>query len=643
MGPRVSLIVSALLVALLLPATANAQDTLSLEVHVGFDAFYKTESWTPVRVTVSNLGADLQAELHFRDQHTGFDVSNVLYVYPVDLPAQSRKAFTLYLPLRGQRQLQVDLVDGQGRLLLTQRRSVEALDGQAMLVGVVASDPSLLNGLAGLSTANRQRVAVAHLGLEDLPPLPQAWNGLDVLVFNDVDTSRLSPAQQEALSTWLGFGGKLVVGGGPNAAQTIAGLQALLPFTETALQTLPHPLQGLQQFVQTRLEDRGPYPAAVPVDPGGYSLIWEGQASLVVGRPYNLGQVYYLAFDLGLAPLDVLGGHPDFLPKLLQPFEPVDGRFADPANWREMRSGLALISEQTLPTPRTVILYLVIYVLALGPLNYLVLRRLKRTEWAWFSIPAIILLFSAYGYVSGFRLRGGRPLVRQITVIQAEAGAPLADVASFIGVYSPFRADYQLQIDRPVLVESLYDPFGVNNELTVRAASPTRVENLRGDIGGMPAIVAHSSAPWPTFSADLRYDQATGKVQGTISNGTGQPLVDARLVVENVSTVLYVIDLGTLPPGQTAVDATVEQRRALDRFYDNPTGGPPDEVELVSKDITVRTMLGLGQGSQSRKRFVGSHLVGWQSGSPLAVDLVGARGDVRSDTLLLLGLPLATN
>jgi hypothetical protein len=303
------------------PTTA-AQTNLSLEVQIGFDSFYKINTWTPVRVLLANQGSDLQAHLRVLDDRVNFGASNILYVYPVDLPGQSRKEITLYLPLRGQRQLSVELVDRVGNLLLSQRQAMTAIEANGFLVAVVAGAPSLLNPLAGFKTIEEARVAVAHLDLGDLPTVLQAWQGLDMLVLNDVDTLQLAPAQLAALQSWIRFGGRLLVGGGPNTAQTIAGLTSLLPFSNVTVQTLPHPIAALKPFSSTAFEDRGPYVAAVPSQQTGTLVAGDVNQPLIIQAQRGRGQIYYLAFDLSLAPFDRLAGDPRFIPQLTGPFQP---------------------------------------------------------------------------------------------------------------------------------------------------------------------------------------------------------------------------------------------------------------------------------------------------------------------------------
>jgi len=205
-------------------STIQAQENITLEVEVGFDSFYKVGAWTPVRVEVVNAGsANLPVRLQVLDEAVDLGAPPVVYAHPLDLPAQSHKQVTLYLPLRGQHRLQVELAGAEGPPLLTRQVPVVPLEKEDFLIGVLASQPSLLNGLGNFKTNHGRRVVVAHLALEALPAAAEAWTGLDLLVFNGVDTGRLTPAQQELLQTWVRFGGRLLVGGGPNAAQTIAG------------------------------------------------------------------------------------------------------------------------------------------------------------------------------------------------------------------------------------------------------------------------------------------------------------------------------------------------------------------------------------------------------------------------------------
>jgi hypothetical protein len=634
------------------PQAGQAQANISLEIQAGFDSLYKMNVWAPIRVTLTNRGPDLQAQLRVTDDNSAFGAAGARYVYPVDLPGQSRKQFTLYAPLRGQNRLTVELVDPAGDLLHFEQSNVMGIGEEGFLIGVVASNPSLLNGLARFRTpgedAHEGQVAVAHLDLEDLPEIPQAWAGLDMLVFNDIDTSQLSPAQQAVLQSWTRQGGRLVVGGGPNAAQTIQGLTALLPFASVEVQTLAHPITSLQPFSSRRLENRGPYIAAIPVNSTGQILVKEANRPLIILTRRGAGQVYYSALDLSLAPLDRLAGDPLFMPRLVGAFRPRPEDIVERYDRNLIRNSLGLVPDQLLPTPAAVILYLVAYILVIGPVNYFALSRLKHREWAWFTVPAIILLFSSYSYFSSFRLRGGRPLVRQIMVMQGETGAALAEMTAFIGVYTPQRAEYALEIDRPVLVESLPDSYTLTSGITVIGQNSTVIEDLQGDIGGLPGIIARGHTPLPQITANLSYNQASQQARGVIINHTNQPISDALLVVGD-----QVVQLGDLPVGETQVNQTAALHDPYGNFYERlnysysySDSDAYDDKEmrellrLTSRDMALRAIFNSESDSDASPNLEQIYLVGWQEGSLLGVNLTNSSGDTISETVLLLRVPI---
>jgi hypothetical protein len=641
---------------MVIPSAAGAQDLLTLEARGGFDGFYKVNAWTPVQVTVSNQGANLRGELQIREDSPIPSATDILYTTPVDLPTQSRKQFTLYVPLRGNNRVVVTLLEEQGAAHTLTSEVMAPLAEEAFLVGVLASHPSLLNPLARIKTTDGDPVAVAHLSPDDLPTTPQAWAGLDMLVFNDFDTTQLSTAQLDALQSWVGFGGRLVVGGGPNAPQTIAGLKSLLPFSAVEIEALPHPLDSLQNLLPGASTDRGPYVAAIPVTPGGEILAREHDRPLLVSVRRGLGRVYYLALDLSLAPLDTSAGQSQFLRRFITDFRPQNGQLAPNADEDWLRDSLALIPGQTLPTPTVVCLYLCAYMLVVGPLNYIALRLVKRRELAWVTIPAIILLFSCYSYFSGFRLRGGRPMLRQITVVQAEIGAPLAAVDAFTGVYSPFRADYTLKFDQSALVESLGAEYQLGGEMTIATAGTTTVKNLRSDIGGMPTVLARSHAPAPKIIAHLRYDPLTQYVSGSVTNNTGQEITHAYLIIpyikEDVAyddtyvdlSPIYAAELGTLAVGETTVNNSfATSRESYSTFITITEGDDPAALDLVSRDMAMRALFNLtAYGGATALPPEAAYILGWQEGSPVGVTLEGSSNyDQMSQTLLLVGVTVA--
>jgi hypothetical protein len=333
--------------------------------------------------------------------------------------------------------------------------------------------------------------------------------------------------------------------------------------------------------------------------------------------------------------LDTLAGQSTFLPKVVNTFSSYRNHFFANNQWRGMRRSLTIIPDQTLPTPGTVMLYLGLYILAIGPVNYVVLGRFKRREWAWVSVPLIILLFCGVGYISSFRLRGGQPLVRQITVLQSKSQATVARVDTFVGVYSPSRTAYTLEIATAALVEDLADNNNFENKLAITSGNVTRVADLQADVGGMPTIIAHSQVSAPPITAQL--SQKGQMLQGTIVNNTGQEITDAYFIAGS-----DVAEIGTIPVGETQVNHRFVSFYGSNNFYDvNGQSNPRQALELASRDIALKTVLGIDNYGNGSLNISGLYLAGWQAGSPVEVTLTNSGSDTREETLLLVGLPVS--
>ncbi len=109
-------------------------------------------------------------------------------------------------------------------------------DATQLVVGIVAERPGDIVGDLDL-VPNQNNVAplTVALGIADLPERVEAWSTLDRLIWQDTDSSQLTPAQLDALRGWVAGGGRLVIVGGTVGPASIAALpDLLLPYRPTA-------------------------------------------------------------------------------------------------------------------------------------------------------------------------------------------------------------------------------------------------------------------------------------------------------------------------------------------------------------------------------------------------------------------------
>jgi len=487
----------------------------------------------PIRVEVQNTGADLDATIRasYTNTNNGITTTSV----QVALPSTSRKEFFLYvLPQGFLRNFSVSLLAGK-QVLQKVKLTVNCLTSENMLVGVLADNPAtygLINDIQPVTGFAR----VAQLKPADLPEKPQAWQSLSALIMSNIDTGTLTTEQKSALKSWLASGGTLLVTGGLKWQGTVAGLKDFLPVEVNGTKNV-NSLSALQAY----LKDPNPLEAGTvlsigQVHEGANVLVEQAGVPLLVQKPVGFGTVYYLAADPGLQPLSGWAGNQDFYTQLLG-FQPPIPRWSK-ASWYGYNANQALgaISELGLPSILYISCLMGIYVFVIGPLNYFVLRRFKRRELAWVTIPVLVIIFSFLAYGSGMFYRGATPILNRLVVAQAWDGVDQAHAHALVGIYSPVRARYDLDSTEHFLPQ----PFtggnanvqSSNNWTLVQEGSDTVLPDVRVEIGGMQAVALEGDLPSLPISHDLALtiDGTNPVVSGTIVNNSNVVLKDAMLV-----------------------------------------------------------------------------------------------------------------
>ncbi len=538
--------------AVFAPKTAVAQNNnVTLTASAGYDSYYKGEFWIPIHVSVANNGPDIEGSLQVV-VGTSFPGEAVVYNAPLSLPTQSNKRLTLYVSAnRYVSSFNVVLLDSTGDKIAednTDSLSLLALD--ALLYGVVSSDPGELEFLQNV-TGGRAEAAVAFLDVTDLPEIGVVWSALDVLIFNDVDTGQLTADQLNALRGWVSLGGQLVITGGANWQKTAASLTDLLPVSISSSESIAE-LPALSSFAGLPFRDPGPYVVATSSLQSGELLIHQDGLPLLARQPFGRGSVYFLALDPRLAPLLDWDGSE-------QVWYEIANRLPVLPTWGQRlrdgySAGTAVASNPSLAVPSTsqLVLFLIIYVVVIGPVNYLVLKRYNRRELAWVSIPALIFLFSSATYLTGFQLKGNTTLINQMSVAYGQVGAEQMRVQSLLGIYSPRRSTYDLILPGDVVAY----PFNRNSgsmEPAGAADAVTRgnelvLSDVVVDVGDTAAFLAESYRPMPDITAEvvMNITGARNELTITVQNNSDITLENAVLMLGFTT-----IRLGNLESGAT--------------------------------------------------------------------------------------------
>lgn len=620
---------------------------MTMEARALVQGHARTGSWMAIRVDLANDGPAFVGELRL----VGGTQGRTRFALPVDLPTTSRKAYTLHAqaPAFGS-SLEVALVADEK--VVTRRAVAFALhDPGQLVIGVVAERPGpLVAALGRLRDPAGPQPAVVQLTVADLPERPEAWSSLDRLVWQDVDAGRLSAEQLAALRTWLAGGGRLTIVGGSGGLGLLASFpDELLPFRPTVtLDVDPEAIRGLVGGTLPRGAEALPALAGSSAV-GARALASSGDRAIAGDRPFGSGAVTLAGFD----PSTPWLAESTSVDVLWASLVPARGTARTPLIVGDdgiLVSLLGTLPALALPSIEGLLLLLFGYILLIGPVNYLVLRRLDRREWAWVTMPLLVVGFTVAAFTIGFLLRGTDVIVNQVALVRAAPGTDAAQAQVYLGVFSPTRGSYEVGVPGGALLSAPYsgEGFGQGDQgLDVVQGDPARLRQLAVGYGTLRAIRAEAPVLAPRIEADLRLEG--DRVRGTIRNASALPLVKPAVVLGTA-----VVVLPDLAPGASA---TVDLRAQPDAFgralserifgqqQFSSDGGPASDFlrDQVRRQLVDALTYDPFVGSKGTLPSDGPVLLAWGRPGLFAVTVAGQEPRTAGETLYYLPLGLAAS
>ncbi len=387
-----------------------------------------------------------------------------------------------------------------------QKQLLTSVGVHDMLIGLIGQRRhGILQTNRQAISINEQASGQVYLQDKIARTAPWDWTGyasLDLLILYDPSWSEFHPHQLRGISEWVRNGGSLLLVYATNPPAADNPIAGLLPFVPTTPINVTIPKEVLSAWA---LRDETPEAiAASPIAGNPPSPAWRYDGRVEQGHLFAVGQVGFgrvgvLTFDPGNlsdvqktissrfwvgrcnAVLTEGVGAVDLeqirnLPELQRRFEgPVEyariprGRrlkFVEDAaaelkearqynNWRfqtgfTQSAGNAVMEHlYNIAQMRPLSIWWVIGLLTLlavllGPVDYLVLKRIERLPLTWVTSAGWIALFTLGAYFGVQVLRGGSMQVRTVSVIDGIQGQPGARATYTTGIFAPKSDDYPL-------------------------------------------------------------------------------------------------------------------------------------------------------------------------------------------------------
>jgi hypothetical protein len=588
--PQLLAALGLVLVTLCVACGFRASGAIQFDSFLGYDGVVPEAAWFPLIFEVKNDGPTF---------------TGTIEVVPGNFNSGQRQEVTLELPSGTMKRIVVPLFCTTRGLcsydarLLDEHRRVRAEQpgiqprnqtlGGVPLLGALTRNRSGTPVIKALPSQRKdfQPVSAAFLA-PMIPDNPLALEGMTVFYLNSERASELKEEQVQALFGWINAGGHLIVGieqAGDVSATT--WLKSLMPGDLKGTVSLAsHP--ELQKWLQSRdapldrqAEDEDASPgglgrapsetiaddykfemAAMPVIDTklreGKILLSAGETPLIVQSHRGMGKVTVLMFSPEREPLRSWANLPAFWSKLAD----VPPQWYDQAN-NKARGGWSSdgIFAAMLETSQVhklpigwLLLLLVVYLIVIGPLDRLWLKRIDRPMLTWVTFPAYVVFFSFLIYYIGYRLRAGESEWNELHIVDVLENGSRAELHghTYASLYSPGNQRYVISSAQryAALRGEFAGPWSGNAQQDDKMLVEQRGDGFRSDIF-VPVWTSQFLASdwWDTDTAPVNIS-LSGRLEQNptvkMENRTGINLTNLKIAVGS-----KIFNLGNLSSNQT--------------------------------------------------------------------------------------------
>jgi hypothetical protein len=482
------------------------QDVKITDVRVGFskgnDDYFKVGSWVPVYVDIEVLDQDFHDGRLFVEAADGDGVGTV-YILP-DTPgvfvskSEKTRTFVSYIKI-GSGTGDVDVtIKGYYGTRYVERRfhypeqrvpyvPVMPLPLRAVMVLGIGLPKGIEQGPSESLTTDPLAGPSLRVAFQtELAKLPEHWYGydsVDVVVLPTGGNWQGSIAQQlmldekrrQALEQWVQMGGHLIVSVSGNVTMVANAksfpLEPMLPAEIDPESTVKvDRLSSVRDLITKKTQEvasLGPV-ELTRLKPRQLSRILAtepgpGLPSIVQG-PYGLGKVTLLGFDTDQGAFMGWANNHDFwmglldvrldTPQQLQPWQR--------NQWMGMENNdlatqlcnqLDFFGEVKVIPFWWVAIFIFIYIIIVGPLDYLILKKLmksvtgqERMEWTWLTFPTVVLVVSVGAYYLAHYLKGDELRINKVDLVDIDLDPRTQRMYgnSWFTIFSPRLQHYNL-------------------------------------------------------------------------------------------------------------------------------------------------------------------------------------------------------
>ncbi|MEK7781790.1 MAG: hypothetical protein AAB370_09870 [Verrucomicrobiota bacterium] len=572
-----------------------ARAEIQFDVFVGYDGTVREASWFPITCEIKNDGPAFNGFIEIIPTTYGKGQSQRM---PIELPTGTLKrvVIPMFAANRYPAPWDMQLVDSRGKVRAESIgvRPQRQVGWETKLIGAL---PRTAAGTVMLRAPKRDQVetkpASARFQTPLFPDNPLVLEGLNAIYLNSETAVALRSSQANALIAWMHAGGHLIVAVEQVSDVTgVPWLRNLLPVEpedivsvgnhdelerwlkqatvvtnyppsaespkrssrrNTAVPSAEEAVVGSAFGEQT--PDRAFEAAELRVVTGkirdGRAVVSVEGKPLIITANRGLGRVTTLMFSPEREPFKSWKELPTFWTCMLE--VPLDlfvstDFYSGYGNSVDGIFGAMIDSRQVHKLPVGWLLaLLVVYLLVIGPLDRIWLKRINRPMLTWITFPCYVVFFSGLIYFIGYRLRAGDSEYNELHVVDVLPNGERAELRgrTYASIYSPANTKYPMQAAMKFATLRGEYLGSRGGETTDRTTLLHTGDNFKAEVF-VPVWTSqlYLSDWWQSgelpLSASLK--SVSGGWELTVQNRSGKAIPQARLAMGG-----FVYEVGEIP------------------------------------------------------------------------------------------------
>lgn len=398
---------------------------IEIQPSAGIRGIYRYDRYIPIKVDVTNTGSDFKGEVQIL-----LGGGSIAYSQAINISADTSQ--TIRIPIdtvnQNYQSALVKVVDDKHKEVAQKKVYFSGTRPDNHLIGLISDNTSVLDyfGSMILNLGYEKQTYIMELDTSFIDEKVKNIDMYDYIILDDFDTSQLLPEQLSALKEWISNGGVLVVGTGVNGNKTLSGLTGeILPVQPREYKN--QEVEILHQPIKLDLMDLEPIEGEAILEEAkkpqmnSYNSLYEVFA-------LGTGKIIVAKYALGLEPMASFEGNQAMWREIFEHTAPISS--IQRGDYYSLNYHLSGILNSNLPSATVLAVIILIYLVIIGIVTYIVLRKRGKKEYIWLVAPvlALVTTLGLYGFSMGSRLAPF--VVNQIDVIHVNQNGNASKVSN---------------------------------------------------------------------------------------------------------------------------------------------------------------------------------------------------------------------